>query len=451
MVDQTLRMHRTIPARTACVAVLAAAGLAGCVGSTPVASRAHEAEPAPASGGEEQHEVASAQAHRIEARGAPAREAIDGPDNGGAWMHAAAAQAVASHAVGLGGMNAPGVGDSDALMPHIPAENPDAAMVDGMEGLAQLTFAQDGSDFDPCVSRDGKWLVFASTQHRPTPDIYVKPVGSRTVTQLTADPASEVMPDLSPDGTKIAFCSNRSGWWNLYVMSVGGGQAVHLSAAPTHDLHPSWSPDGTRLVFCRLGQTSGRWELWVMEVSRPQVAEFIGYGMFPRWCPVAGTGSEGRDRILFQRGRERGDRAFSLWTIEYGPGSAGNPTEIVAARAAAAISASWSPDGRWVAYSTVPTGVAKGSARGAADLWITAVDGSGRVNLTGGKFSNLMPAWGGDGRIYFVSDRNGLDQVWSIGTSKALAAAGGGGGGGAHGSPMQASHAGEGEGHRAGE
>ncbi len=314
------------------------------------------------------------------------------------------------------------IGANDAET--FPAENPSSSLIDGMEGLNQLTFAQEGSDFDPKISKDGKWLVFASTQHRATPDLYIKPVGSRTVTQLTADPASDVMPAISPDGSRIAFCSNRNGWWNLYVMSTTGGQAVLLSTQQAHELHPSWSPDGTRLVFCRLGQVSGRWENWVMDVSQPQTCEFIGYGMFPEWSPVAGSGTDGTDKILYQRGRERGDRAFSLWTIDYKPGSAGSPTEVVASKGLACINGTWSPDGQWVVYSTVPAQMAPGRPV-AADLWMAASDGTARVNLTGGKFANVMGTWGADQRIYFVSDRGGVDNVWSVGTEKAIAAAGG--------------------------
>lgn len=296
-----------------------------------------------------------------------------------------------------------------------------AALVDALENLSQLTFATEGADFDPRLSRDGKWLVFASTQHRDTPDLYVKPVGSRTVTQLTADPAADIMPAISPDGSKIAFSSNRSGVWNLYLMSIQGGQAVHLSTQNSHELHPSWSPDGSRLVFSRLGQQTGRWEMWVMEVDKPQVAEFVGFGLFPEWCPKAGTGTDQRDQILFQRGRERGDRAFSLWTIDYKPGDVGNPTEIVAARDRATINASWSPDGQYVVYSTIPAD-AQDAAN--ADLWIAGIDGSTQVRLTAGNGQNLMPAWGKDNRIYFVSSRAGHDHIWSITADKALAAAG---------------------------
>ena len=59
-----------------------------------------------------------------------------------------------------------------------------------------------------------------------------------------------------------------------------------------------------------------------------------------------------------------------------------------------------------------------------ADIWIQAIDGSSRTNLTGGWFVNLMPAWGPDGKIYFISDRSGVDNIWAIGPEQAITAAG---------------------------
>jgi TolB protein len=311
-----------------------------------------------------------------------------------------------------------------------PAGNPAPGMaLDVMESLAQVTFAKQGSDFDPCVSRDGNLVVFASTQHRPTSDIYIKSVNGRTVTQLTADPAQDVMPALSPDGSRVAFASNRAGSWDIYVMSVTGGQAVQVTSDPAQELHPSWSPDGSSIVYSRLGQVSGRWEMWVTNVDQPMAAEFIGYGLFPTWCPIAGTGDNGRDKIVYQRSRERGDRAFSVWTVDYKPGDASSPTEIASNPAAACINPAWSPDGNWIVFATVPFSGNQPSSNfhpGVADLWMCAIDGSGRVNLTTGRSVNLMPSWGADSRIYFVSDRGGIENIWSIGTEKALLAATGG-------------------------
>ncbi len=297
---------------------------------------------------------------------------------------------------------------------------------DGAEGLSHVTMAPEGADFDPCVSRDGRLIAFASTQHRPTSDIYIKSTSGRTITQLTSDPGNDVMPCFSPDGQRIAFCSNRNGNWDIYVMPVSGGQALQLTGDNSHELHPSWSPDGKKIAFCRLGETSGRWEMWVMDVGGTGSSEFLGYGMFPQWSPVAHTGVDGRDHILFQRSRERGDHAFSIWTIDYRPGDASSPTEIASAQGQALINASWSPDGTRVVYATIanPNDIASASDKMPnSTLWMTAIDGSQRVVLTSGPFMNLMPAWSSDGRIYFVSDRTGVPNIWSIGTDKAITAA----------------------------
>ncbi len=80
---------------------------------------------------------------------------------------------------------------------------------DGSSSLAQITFATEGACSDPDIESAGRWMIFASTQHRTTSDIYLKSIPGRTLTQLTTDPADDVMPAFHPSGTKIAFASNR--------------------------------------------------------------------------------------------------------------------------------------------------------------------------------------------------------------------------------------------------
>jgi Tol biopolymer transport system component len=291
----------------------------------------------------------------------------------------------------------------------------------------QVTYTFEGADFDPDISRDGSFLVYASTQHRPTADIYLKRVGSSVVTQLTNDSSQNAMPSISPDGSRVAFCSDRSGNWDIYVMSTKGGPAVQITSDGANDLHPSWSPDGMRMAFSRLGQTSGRWEMWVVDARYPEVAEFVGYGLFPQWCPSAGTGEGGSDRLLFQRGRERGDGAFGLWTLDYKDGQVSNLTQLIASPLAAFVQASWAPDGTHVVYAAVPTpsewSDPDSGRPDAATLWMMSVDGGSRVALTGGDALDLMPTWGPDNRIYFISDRSGTDNIWSMDLTPAILAA----------------------------
>jgi hypothetical protein len=280
--------------------------------------------------------------------------------------------------------------------------------------VSKVTFAQEGGDFDPSISRDGSTLVFASTQHRATSDIYVKQVNTKTVTQLTRDAAQDVMPAISPDGSMIAYASDRSGNWDVFVMPVTGGKAFQITTDVTADVAPSWSPDGTQLVFSRLGETSGRWEMWTVRVAKPEVAQFIGYGLFPKWCPTPGTGTDGGDQILFQLGRERGNRGFGLWTLTYKNGEASNPTQIVSDTGNALINPSWSPDGKWIVYAQVPMTQASSTTPESSSLWMTSTQGEGTVRLTTGHGVALSPVWSRNEQLFFVSNRDGVDNVWSM-------------------------------------
>lgn len=295
--------------------------------------------------------------------------------------------------------------------------------------VRQITASFAGSDFDPTPTPDGKYLVFASTQHRPTADIYMKPISSSVVTRLTDDPAQDVMPSVSPDGQYIAYSSDRNGSWDVFVMSTEGGKSVQITNDGSHDLHPSWSPDGSRITFCRLGQQTGRWEMWVAEVANPTSAQFIGFGLFPEWAPIAGSGFNGADQIMFQRSRERGDRAFSVWTIDYNanPGTAGRETEIATAPDSALINPTWSPDGNFVTFAQVPYSEAWASGQSAKPessiLWMMGVDGAGKVRLTDGESIDLMPSWSRNNEIFFVSNMGGQEHLWSMELSPAIRAA----------------------------
>jgi len=287
---------------------------------------------------------------------------------------------------------------------------------DGAGNLSQVTSATEGTTFDPDVDRSGRWLVFASTQHRETSDIYLKSVNGRTQRQLTADPADDIMPAFSPDGHSVAFASNRQGSWDLYLTTTEGGPPQRLTDDPDHELHPSFSPDGTTLAYCKHAAHSGKWEIWTLDLQS-NVRQFLAYGIFPSWNP-----DPARSKIAFQRARGRGSRLFSIWTLDYINGEATNQTEIVSAANAAVMHPSWSPDGsRLVFVTAVDPETADASALPAqSDLWIVKVDGSERTNITNGEAMNLTPVWSSDGTVYFRSSRSGVDNIWAVETARTV-------------------------------
>lgn len=301
-------------------------------------------------------------------------------------------------------------------VPNSPADISGTGDADP-QNITRVSFANEGGDFDVDISPDGKQIAFASTRHSKTADIYVKSTNGMAIMQITNDPAHDVTPTFSPDGSKIAFASDRSGNWDIYIVDIQGGSPVQITNQPTQDLSPSFSPDGKWLVYASYGTQSGAWEMVVVNVMNPSVKRFIGFGLFPKWSPVG-------NQIMFQRARQRGTQWFSIWTVELVNGEAMRPTEIIASANAAAITPSWAPDGKHVVFATVVNGAKKdGDKRPPqSDIWMAALDGTGRTNLTRSRFSNLQPKWATDGAIYFVSNRGqaGIENIWSIKPERSL-------------------------------
>jgi TolB protein len=279
--------------------------------------------------------------------------------------------------------------------------------------MRQHSFTAEGADFDVDVSPDGQRLVFSSTRHSLQPDLYLKAVDGVAVTQITSDPAADVQPCFSPDGKNVVFASNRSGNWDLWMVSADSGRATQITRSPWHEVHPSFSPDGRQIVYCMFNGRAEQWELWILQLDRPDSRRMIGVGLFPRWSPKG-------DSIVYQRARERGGRWFSIWRVDLENGEPRFPVELAASSEMALIQPTWSPDGEWVAYGTAlpeergtpASTTSHPTSRG--DIWIIRADGTAPLQLTDGAGAHFGPCWSMDGRVYFTSLRNGSENIWSV-------------------------------------
>ncbi len=293
---------------------------------------------------------------------------------------------------------------------YAPAKSADSDdFSEGASNLSQVSFAVEGGDYSPDVDRTGSFIVFASTQHRTTFDLYRKSVDGRTVTQITTDPSDDLMPAISPDGTKIAFASNRNGNWDIFTMPVGGGAATQITFDVDEEVQPTWAPDGKRLAFSRKNGRSGAWEIWIVDTTTPGLRTFVCEGFLPRWSPDAAS-----DKLLFQRARQRGSRLYGIWTIDIVRGEGINPTEVLSARNAAILQPSWSPDGAQIVFTTVADPDSDFDWPDRSDIWVISADGTSRSALTNDQYRNMQPIWAADGRIYFVSNRSGIENVWAM-------------------------------------
>ncbi len=116
-----------------------------------------------------------------------------------------------------------------------------------------------GDEFDPAISPDGNFVVFAASEGpNATDHLYVKQIGSDKILQLTDAEANDFSPAWSPDGRRIAFLRYVEGEVGSEIFTVpvlGGLERQLVSIATRYESGPAWkpgldwSPDGQMLAF----------------------------------------------------------------------------------------------------------------------------------------------------------------------------------------------------------
>jgi Tol biopolymer transport system component len=123
--------------------------------------------------------------------------------------------------------------------------------------------------FDPRISPDGQRVavdLFDSASRNL--DIWMYEVARGLRTRFTFDAAFDRYPVWSPDGSRIAFQSNRQGQFALYVKPSSGAGAEELLLSTAQGLVPrDWSPDGRFVLFDSAGDPKTGTDLWVLPTS----------------------------------------------------------------------------------------------------------------------------------------------------------------------------------------
>lgn len=122
------------------------------------------------------------------------------------------------------------------------------------DGSAVERFSPDGvDDRMPTFSGDGRQLAFSRTNTEGGSDIWVVSTDGTGAVNLTpgSGRAINLAPAWSPDGTRIAFTSNRDGHFRIWIMGSNGNAPERITTTGAGDLEPTWSPDSRRLGFVR--------------------------------------------------------------------------------------------------------------------------------------------------------------------------------------------------------
>jgi eukaryotic-like serine/threonine-protein kinase len=121
----------------------------------------------------------------------------------------------------------------------------------------------------PSVSPDGRRMAFAIAEGANT-DIWVLDLDRGSLTRLTSDAAIDLRPTWTPDGERVTFGSNQAGPMDLYWTKADGSEPEKaLLAAPLAQQPTSWSPDGRHLAYSEEDPNTG-FDLWVLTLGGPR-------------------------------------------------------------------------------------------------------------------------------------------------------------------------------------
>jgi TolB protein len=182
----------------------------------------------------------------------------------------------------------------------------------------------------PCWGGRSSSVLYTSPQSGRE-QIFVLELNPRRERMITDSFWRSILPDVSPDGSAIAFTRNKFGW-GVYRMNPDGSGVTALSTKGG-SCRPDWSPDGKRIAFVS-SVADGRGDIWTMD-------------------------ADGGNKVRVTVGDD---------SYDYNP--------------------AWSPDGRWIVYETT-----KGSKRGPWSLAVIPAGGGTPVLLTPPGADDRFPDW----------------------------------------------------------
>ena len=219
---------------------------------------------------------------------------------------------------------------------------------------------------------------------------FEEPLAPAGITQLTRDPTNALRPTWSPNGSSIAFDSNRDGPFHIYVMNADGSSVRALTTGANDDRHPFWSSGGKVIVYDSAdGTHQDVWSVSVADGKRVQLTHADGLADFAALSP------DGRYVAYYVYK----DFELEIWSA-HSDGSNARPLTSGLANArknqptTAWHQVAWSPDSEWLAYT----------GGDGTPIWIMRADGSlARPVIRDGE-TNHFPWFLADGRLAFITE-----------------------------------------------
>jgi Tol biopolymer transport system component len=275
--------------------------------------------------------------------------------------------------------------------------------------------------------------------------VHTDGTGLTALTKLTASQANPIGALWSPDASRIAFESLQaldgsdavapSFIFNIWTMKSDGTGATpltKLTASGASSLSPIWSPDGTKILFTSARaldgsdtrNANGTSNVWVMSADGSGARALTtltangaaGLLISASWSPSGGQIVFSSARALDGSDAANPNSVVNIWVMN-ADGTGAKPLTLLTSGGIACFNPVWSPDGAKLAFASNRALDGSDALLNALNIWVINADGSGAMpltRLTATGVVNSEPDWSPNGRkIAFLSSRavDGSDAI----------------------------------------
>ncbi|MEZ0395340.1 MAG: protein kinase [Anaerolineales bacterium] len=244
------------------------------------------------------------------------------------------------------------------------------------EGACQPAWSPDGAQIvfiSPCRDRRAPYSVYTDSR------LYLMNANGSNVTPILNSEPGDFDPAWSPDGTRLAFTSQRDGYLRIYLLDLRDNTVVPLTPQDVIASQPAWSPQGDQIAYATIRYNAS--QIWAIHISGTAAQQLVRSGAdywdtSPLWSP------DGQTIFYTQYDRNILTRGWMMSIRYENRNTEGRPLRS----RDMAVNATISSDGEWLFFEAMDD-------RGNVDIYRMRVNGNNYSRLTNDPGLDFGPAW----------------------------------------------------------